>query len=300
MAIPFITRYYEGVTRQLGDPSSSVRYTRAQRYEDLRTLDARFFNRLLGLGLSSSLMGYAEAPITLEADRINYPFPPGFRQFLRLEKRSGTTVVGILNTSTYYDENLHIDILDAASGFRISPGTPSVLEGDWTLCYLRSPGLLHYANAKEVGDNYLVGGGPSFEAGQQVRLDDYYNGMALRVVSADKGEGQQIRIIRSFVSDNGMVFQLAHAFSPVPTGSVLYEVCPTLPLDCDKLYAVQAAIDEWGSVRKQQVPQSLLLEREELWATAKTFFGLTTADRSPTRVMDYKQDHLTFTPELPW
>ena len=153
---PFLDRYYDEIDRNLSDPHTQKRLTKAQRYLDLHTIQNKLFEELMSVAGLESLMGRTEAVVTLVATQEFYDLPVGFRMFISMEKRSSENpriLTGIANTIPTYSYEPGIEIISGQRGFRVQPvpsGEPDT--GDWTMIYLREPVKLHYATAGIVSD----------------------------------------------------------------------------------------------------------------------------------------------------
>lgn len=305
----FLQRYYRAVARELGDPHTSSRYPNADRLSDLGDIDQTLFDSLLNVAGSESLMGYAEASISLVSGQIFYQFPFGFRQFIQLEFRGDQNrVLEVIRTKQYYEGRYGVDILTADRGFRLFP-PPGLRYTDatWTLCYLRSPPLLHYAKAESVAADgkTLVSGTPPEDGGEVHLIDDYYNGVELRVYNSGNRGDPQVRVVTDFVvTQRGRlkpegVFHLREALSPVPSGDVWYEICPTVPLKYDRIYAMIAAIPELIRREKYTKAAELKKTRRERWSACVKHFSSNTMDRAPARIHPMREEDLASTGEMP-
>lgn len=287
---PFLQRYYDRVSRELGDPHASARYPEADRYDDLIDIEEALFNQLLKMAGQESMLGYAEATITLTLDTTRYLFPEGFRQFIALEQRdTDGRLLNKLMSKPTYDTEYGVEILTATKGFRLHPAL--VLEGsqDWTLRYLRSPGELHYAY---VGDDSVTslavrsktppanGGNTYFD------VDDYYAGTELRIFQADTGQGQ-IREVKDF--KNG-TFVLRHAFDPLPQGNVGYEIVPSVPKRYDSIYALDAAIHQLIRRKEFEKAGALKVQRAGQWDSLRSLVISNTMDRAPARLKPLREE----------
>ncbi len=292
MALSFLQRYYARVSRELGDPHASARYPNADRYEDLIDNEEALFNQLLKMAGQESMLGYAEATITLEPSTTRYLFPEGYRQFLALERFSsdGRRLGGIRSQPVYSTE-WGLEILTATKGFRLFPSV--ILEGtqDWTLRYLRSPGELHYAFVEDEKVSLLAvqSGTPPTDGGNTYfDVDDYYTGTELRIFQADTGQGQ-LREVRDF--KNG-TFILRHAFDPLPRGNVGYEIVPSVPKRYDSIYAIDAAISQLVRREKFLKANELKKLRSGQWDSLRSLVISNTMDRAPVRIKPLKEEDL--------
>lgn len=290
MALSFLQRYYARVSREMGDPHASARYPDADKYEDLIDSEEALFNQLLKMAGQESMLGYAEATITLEPSTTRYLFPEGFRQFIALERRDseGRLLSKLLSKPTY-DTEYGPEILTTTKGFRLFPALSIEESQDWILRYLRSPGELHYAF---IGDDKVSplavqsetpptnGGNTYFD------VDDYYAGTELRIFQADVGQGQ-IREVMDF--KNG-TFILRHAFDPIPRGSVGYEIVPSVPKRYDSIYALDAAIHQLIRRREFVKANELKKQRAGQWDSLRSLVISNTMDRAPARLKPLRRE----------
>lgn len=304
----FLERYYRAVTRELGDTHTSSRYPPADRLSDLGDIDQALFDSLLNVAGQESLMGYAEATITLVDGQIFYHLPFGFRQFLQLEYRdSQNRVLDVVRTKQFYEGRYGVDILTADRGFRLFPPPNLTVNADWILCYLRSPPLLHYAEAESVSRDgkTLVSGVPPTNGGEIHLIPDYYNGAELRIYRAGNLADPQVRVVTDFVvtrerlSKAQGVFHLREALSPIPTRNTWYEICPTVPLRYDKIYAMDAAIPELIRREKYEKATQLKKTRDTRWRACVKHFSSNTMDRAPARIHPLTEEDLVATGEIP-
>jgi hypothetical protein len=302
----FLERYYNGIDRNLKDPGTSARYPKADRYRDLLSLESRIWEDLSGAMIMESLPGYAEATITLKNGVSYYRFPPGIRQLIQFERRgtfrsTGEQVIDLLRSQTYYDgqRTWSFNVTTTERSLRVYPAPILAEEQDWTLVYLRKPGRLHYAQASEVGAKTLTTGTPPTNAGDLVLLPNYYNGMDIRVFSADTGQFQSREIVGFSIVNGKGVFLLRHEWDPLPTGSAIwYETAPFLPEDIDDLYALDAALLELNR-RKQENP-GLENQRQRLWSAALSWVSSNAADTPPGRLRPTRNRDLEVSGEIPF
>jgi hypothetical protein len=305
----FLERYYRAVTRELGDTHASSRYPKEDRLSDLGDIDQTLFDSLLNVSGQESLMGYSEASITLVDGQIFYPLPFGFRQFLQLEYRDDQNrVLDIIRTKQFYEGRYGVDILTADRGFRLFPPVDlRYADATWVLCYQRSPPLLHYAKAASVGRDgkTLVSGVPPEDAGEIHLVPDYYNGVELRVYRAGNLADPLVRVVTDFVvtrerlSEPQGVFHLREALSPIPAKDVWYEICPTVPLQYDRIYAMDAAIPELIRREKYEKAAQLKKTRDTRWRACVKHFSSNTMDRAPARIHPLTEEDLVSTGEIP-
>lgn len=295
----FLQRYYSQTDRNLGDPHAASRYRNQDKYLDLKDIVRRVFEDLLNVTGQESMLGYTETEFSLVAGQQFYLLPEGYRQFISFQKISSQVILNQMGTRSWYRGNPGIQIIESRRGFRLSY-IPSNNEDDWVMGYLRAPGLLHFAQATSVGETSITFGTPeNSEDGEIIKLKDYYNGMDVRIVQADVGAGQQREILKSFVTATGEVScVLRHPWGTMPQGDeIIYEVCPTLGVEYDSLYAMDAAILELNRREKFDKAQSFRPEREKLWATARNYFASNVMDRAPTRVQPIRPEDLLPTGE---
>jgi len=296
------------VVRFVGDPHASNKTTKEELLRDLHHIDREIFEQLLRGTGQESLLGFAEATITLKNGQSFYQFPPGFRQWIRMERRINDLVYDILATKNVYGHKYAVDILTSARGFRIHPApliSDSSSSGDtmdWTLLYLRAPGQIHYAQATGVQPKSLTTGDPPENGGELVLTEDYYNGMELRVFKSGNKADHQTRLIRSFhiLPDGRGSFTLHNEWCPLPTGEVWYEILPTLPEEYDHIYALDEAITILEMREKLTKAIGLKDRRKKAWNAAKQFVECNTMDRGPSRVRPLKLEDYMVTGEVPY
>lgn len=298
----FLERFYEGVDRNLGDPHASARYPKSAKLADLHSVDRQIYESLLKVTGQESLLGYAEATITLKDGVEFYKLPPGFRQFRQLEKRTTDgRVQFIIRSKPFYGSEYGVDIITASRGFRLSPPPRLDADQDWVLIYSRSTDLLHYAQTpSKPGSRTIFSGTPGTNAGELVLIDDYYNGMGLRVYSASTGVPQEMEIEFYRVLGDRGIFNFRHPFSPIPTGDVWYEIMPVLPYPYDSIYALDVALLALNRREKPIKANSLIRDRRREWASCKSYYLSNVTDRGPSRTLPLTRMDLAATGEIPY
>lgn len=241
------------------------------------------------------MVGFAEATITLQNGVSFYKFPAGFRNFIQLEKRvliTSDTLTGTRTDQIIRSKNIYTpatsgrwaEVITASKGFRLYPAPVLASDEDWTLLFNRSPGMLHYAKATAVGNQSLTTGIPGADAGEVIKVPNYYNGLEINVYSEEGGSVQSNWVHNSTVSNGHVTFQLKYPWNPKPRGEVWYEIMPTLPYPYDALYALDAALLVLDQRERPGKAISLTRHRNALWSQAQKYFQSNVSDRGPTRV----------------
>ena len=155
---PFLDRFYDEVDYNLADPASQKRLPKSTRYRDLFSVQQRIFERMMSATGQESLLRRSQADITFVVNQEYYQLPPGFRQFISLEKRlseNPRTIAAVLGTVPVYSNERGIEIIGAEQGFRVQPIPQTSTEaGTWIMTYLRGPVKLHYATGTEAHNAY--------------------------------------------------------------------------------------------------------------------------------------------------
>ncbi len=284
----FIEQFYEDVDFSLNDPTTSKRTSKAKKLRLLQSVDRTIWEKVLTITGQESMAGYAEAAITLESGKRRYPLPRHFRQFLRFERRdteNPSIITGRLNSIPFYAEEAGVVILTAERGILVK--FPPILTADeeWTLVYLRSPGALHYATAKDAGEQTLTAGMPGADAGELIKLPAYYNGAMLDVYEADEG-ANQVREVQTWNPVSG-TFLLRHPWEVIPKGNIKYQMQPTLPAEFQDIYALDVAIRILGPRRRARV--ELEKDRTKIWGSVLSYYVSNVADRAPTRIIPFRE-----------
>lgn len=282
----FLDRFYDDVDANLDDPQTSKRLTPAKELRLLYVVETMIWERLLMLSGQESVVGRAEATITIENDKEFYLLPGNFRQFLKFERRTdddSNYVTGTMRSIPLYDRGPGVQILSEQRGMIIVPKPVLNESEDWTLIYQKGPVRLHHATAAVVGEKTLTGSTPANGAGEFVLNEGYYDGSLLMVYEATAGQEQ----IREIVSSDpaSKVFHLRHAWGTLPTGTVKYEIRPILPPDYDDLYAMDVAIRVLGRRNRNRGRLGLKADRKDLWEACKSYFLSNVADRAPARLL---------------
>jgi hypothetical protein len=282
---PFLSRFYTAVDDYLGDPHTSARFPNASKLLAFNVAERRIFEDLLRISGQESYLGRAETTISLVADRNHYHFPPAFRQFWKLEYREDgdpDLVTNALPTIGEWSPGPGIIIVDANRGFIVRP-VPDTDE-TWYLVYQKGPIEIHYGtvtastNITNTGTQATLKVAASPTAGTVSTRDDYYNGSLLHIVSATAGEGQILEVT-DYVALTG-VLTLRHLFDTTPTGTVVYEIMPTVPPQYDDIYAIDVALEK-ARIRRSGNVGNLLQARKDLWKAVTNFFTSNLADRLP-------------------
>jgi hypothetical protein len=284
----FIERFYSEVDDNLADPHSQKRLTRSQRLRDLHVVQKRIFERLLNATGGESSLGRTEISFVMAQGQARYPLPAGFRQFIGLEKRRGSDPVlveGRLRSIDTYSSAAGVEILDGQRGCLIRPTPGAEWAGTWTLIYRKGPVRLHYATVADgdIDVDSLKLGTPGTDAGEVVKLADYYAGCLVRIVSATTGGSQITECVGNTVVGSTVTLSLWPEFNPKPQGSVIYEICPELPEHLDSIYAMDVALLNAGRRANIRRRAGLAVERSELWQACRNYFLSNVSDRAPSR-----------------
>lgn len=288
MPTSFLERFYDEVRRNLSDPSASKRYPKSERYLDLWTIQQRIHSRLLSGSGQDSDFARTELDITVSDTVDRYMLPPGFRQFIAFEKRvegDKDRIEAWLPSLPTYGVGPGIRILGEGRGFEIVPTPNSAIAGTWTMVYRRGPVKVHAATAANIAVNGLAfdAAAPATDFGELVALANYYAGATVRIYSANAGGYPQTRVIASNTGGATVTFTLEKALSPVPAGTVKYEICPELPEELESIYAMDVALLGCARRRMLRAKAGLKQERHELWSAVRGYYGDAAADRPPER-----------------
>lgn len=147
---------------------------------------------------------------------------------------------------------------------------------------------MHYIDI-DVDWCWLVAGTPGTDCGEIVSLPDYYNGSLLRIYSASGGGSPQTKEILDYYADPTTTtewhFKLRRQWTPLPSGTTSYEICPELPEDYDALYAMDVAMLACSRREGMRRRAGLALDRHDLYEAARNYFANNTIDRQPQRVL---------------
>lgn len=289
MAVSFLDRFYEDVDLNLGDPSISKRLTRAQKLRLLYVVQKITWERLLRISGQESLLGRTESTITLKNGVEYYALPGNFRQFIRMELRKDgdpATILGTLGSVPFWEMETGVFIMSEQRGMMVRPVPNISGDEDWTLIYEKGEVKLHHATAEAVTSFSLKMGFPGPDAGEVVLTDDYYTGSLVGIYDATLGTQQVREIIGFQVAER--TFQLRHPFSPIPTGTVKYEIRPLLPEAYDDLYAIDVAIRVLGRRKGARGRTGLKEDRRDIWDACQSYFASNVADRPPQRISPYR------------
>lgn len=279
----FLERYSAEVSDLLNDPHFSVRTPSETRLRMLLTQEKVIWERLLSAA-DESVIGMAEATITLQNGKRFYPLPGNFRKWIKFEKRLNgdpNHVSAILKTKHVHNTDTGVILLTAQRGIEIDPVPIFSSDQDWTLIYQKGSVIHHYGTASHVTPFSLTSGEVS--VGTLQRIDNFYAGSMLKIFDADTGAPQT----REVISSQGQAgsFQFRHQLDIIPTGKIWYETVPALDEGLDSLYATDVAMAIMAT-RKLSRQRSLLMStRMELFSAAKDQFMSLTTDRGPERVL---------------
>jgi len=282
---PFLQRYYEGIRKHIGDPVHAGRITEESMYEELTSIDADIFEKMLMMTGQHSRVGWAETLVTVKDGVKFYPLPLGFRRFISFKRFDDEgREIQSLESQPEYSSQYGVEILSSERGFKLDPAPTLESDQEWTLEYLRGPGLTHYATASGYGEYSIVSGVPpeSPFGGELVLVPDYYAGMVLRVYSADSG-APQVRVISGSAVNSGQVtFVLRDRLNPL-SGVVSYEILPCLPDPLFKVHIFDGAIQFLGDRQRTQKMEDLIRLRSKAWDTARGHVMSNAMDRPSTR-----------------
>ncbi len=280
-----IERFYEDVDANLDDPNTSKRITKAKKLRLLHVAEKMIWERILMLSGQESIVGRSESTITIVNDKEFYLLPGNFRQFLSFERRTdddSNKITATLNSIPLYDVGPGVVILSEQRGMMIKQKPILDEEQDWTLVYQKGTVRLHHATAAGVTDKTLTGASPGPDGGEMILNDGYYNGSLLMVHDAKTGQEQTREIVGWDAANK--VFHLRHAWTTLPTGTIGYEIRPTLPLDYDDIYAMDVAIRILGRRSRTRGRVGLKQDRKDLWEACKSYFLSNVSDRAPARL----------------
>lgn len=190
------------------------------------------------------------------------------------------SVIGAYGTISEYEPGPGVLLLSEQRGMIVRP-TPSLDAAQtWVLVYQKGPVTLHYAQAAKFTINAVQKGTPAADAGSIIAMDDYYNGSLLRIYDGSTGVPQTRQIV-DYEASRG-VFVVSPPFSPTPTGTLKYEICPMVPPEYDQIYALDVALMN-SSRRRNRRWADLERQRRILWNAVSNYYLSNTADRLPSR-----------------
>lgn len=287
----FLDRYYEEVDDNLNDAAVAVRISKEKKLRLLDSFERQIWERLLTASGQESMIGYAEATITLKDNKEFYLLPGNFRQFLDFERRvndNPNLLTNKLPSVPHYSLSAGIEILEGRRGFRIKPRPTLGANADWTLRYLKGTIILHNATVDGIGTNWVRGKPPGTDGGTLVKIDDYYKGSIIRIHDGDTGVPQERECTGS--KADSQTFVVRHDWDPIPSGNLKYEISPTLPHPYDSLYALDVAIRILGRRARSGHRRELISERAQLWEACRNFFLSNVSDRGPSRILPVSAD----------
>ncbi len=288
MGQAFLDRLYESVYDYIGDPNTTRRLPKSKILSDFNTVERELTEYLLRLSGQESTINRAEADITIQSGVAFYQFPVGFRNFIRLEKRTDgdrNQVEGILQSiPEHYRAQVGVVVLSADRGFEIRPMPRLDADETWTLVYQRGPILIHHGTAQAVTDNTLtLATSPDADGGEIVGLDDYYNGSMVHVYSATAGSYQTAEITDHVASTK--VLTLRHDWATNPTGTIKYEIRPVIPTEYDDVYALRVAMRNCSRREQARRWNHLRAEFESLMEGVRSWVLQNVSDRPNERVV---------------
>lgn len=286
----FLERYYEQVNRELGDPPTSNRLTKAQKLADFYSIEAVLYENLLSATGHESLIGRTEVFVNFTEGVDTYRFPENYRNYLSLEKRQADNpdiVLARLRTITEFHPGPGVLLLGARKAFKIRPAPSIDSTNEWTLTYQRLWGRIHYGRCSIPHARALVHEGPMADgAGELVRRANYYRGAQINVYGGVSGIPQQNTVDSS--SEAG-VFSFVHPWDPLPKGDadnpLMYEVLPTIPYEHEQLYAVEAAIRNSPRRHNEQWQNTVAATQQRLWNACLSHFSKATTERPSQAIL---------------
>lgn len=184
-----------------------------------------------------------EVSQTLTAGVAEYDLPGTCKKFLRMIKRdssSGRVTHEILPADPLSDlDGLYL--MDYRRGFRVQP-TPLTTETDWILQYVaRGARMLHYGTAQGVtGTTLTMASSPTM--GSISSSNSFYVGCYVHIVSASTGVGEIRRVVSHVGSTK--VLTLDTSWGTTPTGTIVYEILPSIPYPYDMLLPWRAVMSQ--------------------------------------------------------
>lgn len=279
----FLDRFYAVVDEALDDPHTSKRQSKASKLRAFYNTEKTIWERMLTASVDT-VIGFTRIAVAVQNDKEFYTLPGNFRRFLAFElwSDSGNYFLRKLGTVPYWDPGPGIVLLDGQQGFIIKP-KPSLSEQEsWRLEYQKGPLRIHQGTAADMGEMSIEFATPTADDGELVLVDDYYRTALVHIYDAATGVGQT-REVTDFNASSRWA-TLRHAWDPIPTGTVKYEVRPLIPPDYDEIYALEVAI-KIGQRRRLRGIRDLIQQQSVLWKGARSYFMDAVADRAPSRTL---------------
>ena len=284
----FLEDFLEEILEELGDASTTRKSTPKMLFRRLWPEITAIYEELLKASAQQSQFGYTETDIVLVEGQDAYPLPGGFRIFEGLEKRTDgdrKQVTDRLHTKDISIGDRGVRIISPDRGMRIWPPTTASDAGTWTLRYRCRSIKLHWGIAKEVGENSLTLQDDTLpeHQGVKVRRDAYPVGQLVQILGSDnKSAAGQIREVKSYSAESDKMI-MTTSWSPVPTGSVKYEIMPFAPEDYRRVFAVSVALAMTSSRTDPDKHRLMVRERKKHLKALRNYYRTTTRDRGHTR-----------------
>lgn len=265
-------------------------------YDELYSVDQEIFEALLNAAGVESILGYAEATITLIDAQQYYRLPPGFRQLIHFKRYDTTTgeYLNRLKTQQPHSQEYGVQIISADGGMMLDPSPKLDSNQDWTLKYLRGAGKTFYGTATSFDSSaktLTYTGTVGTDAGEYLRIDDYYNGMLMRIYADTGGLTHSLPFvsrITDFVGSTG-VFTLQDT-PPLFTGTIGFEILPCLPDPYFKLHTYDVALRFLSQRTQPEKFTTINALRDRAWNAAKGYVLSNTMDRGPTKIRPVKPE----------
>lgn len=245
----FLTRGVARWRKYTGEPGVDSKYSDDDIIEMLQESYVTVLgevNRAVGMGRSgfSPIRTYADTELGATTSDQYYPLPPYLGKVLRVEElNSESEQVGEL----WSQGELH----PSGKGWRIEENLlwvqEEALEEDHYVRIHFTPdgcAAMHEGTAGDVaadGTTVTLASSPS--KGELDLHPNAYAGCVLRVLTADTNNYIQERHIRSSSTAAAPVCTLVEPLSPIPSGTVTYEICPVTNQVLDRTIWLHSVLD---------------------------------------------------------
>jgi len=236
-ATAFLTRMADRIRKLTDEPSTNAKYSDAELYEFIHE---SYISVLQEVQRNQNTQIVAKYTFDYTAGTDMYALPATAGTILAIGEEDDT-----YGTKWFYEKGSHLS----------EYGTRVTLEGNFvkfqpllitsgttvTVWYLPS-GCAKLFNAKATTITSTAITFTSLNLGTRDVRPDAYVGSMLRVMPDDTNTVEQERIITAQSGDTYEVYTVSPAFSPTPTSTTEFEICPAFPAAMDMVVATKVAL----------------------------------------------------------
>jgi len=221
----FLTRYYAAVNRYQGDPTTSKRLTKPQKLLDFHDAQREVFEAILRTTGQESMINRTEADFTVEDDRVDYPLPYGYRQFVSCIRYQTKVETKATLAGANYDGTDTVTETDAFADYCFKDGdqlvvtAPTAYAGTYDIASQTDDDVIVLSTdiGDAIADNTLIGTIARTVPDKDLPLTQYYTmpeyGIGPGIVLHSQLDGMQIKPPPSLAEDQ--LFVMTYLKAPI-------------------------------------------------------------------------------------